>query len=97
MEENVYYGILYDIYGSLLTDKQKYYFESYYFDNLTLDEIGENDNISKNAVSKQLKRCKELLDMYEANLKIYKRNELIKKEFENDEEVLIRISKYDTI
>ena len=54
MEEREYIISLYDYYGKLLTLKQQRYFEDYYFENLTMDEISENDNISKNAVSKQL-------------------------------------------
>ena len=38
--------ILYDIYGALLTDKQRSYFEDYYFKNLTLSEISEKYNIN---------------------------------------------------
>ena len=42
MNERIKYINLYDYYGELLTDKQKEYFEDYYFDNLTLAEISEN-------------------------------------------------------
>ena len=31
MEEVIYLNELYDFYGSLLTDKQRDYFENYYF------------------------------------------------------------------
>ena len=34
--------VLYDLYQALLTDKQKEYFESYYFDNFSITEISEN-------------------------------------------------------
>ena len=34
MEERVYYISLYDYYGKLLTDKQRKYFEDYFFDDL---------------------------------------------------------------
>ena len=34
MDKNIYLINLYDIYGSLLTEKQQNYFEEYYFDNL---------------------------------------------------------------
>ena len=54
MEEREYIISLYDYYGDLLTEKQQQYFEEYYFENLTMDEISENDSVSKNAVSKQL-------------------------------------------
>ena len=35
MEDVVYFNELYDLYGDLLTDKQKEYFEEYYFNNLS--------------------------------------------------------------
>ena len=54
MEEYVYYNNLYDCYYKLLTDKQKKYFEDYYFSNLSLGEIAENYNVSRNAVYKQI-------------------------------------------
>ena len=78
MEERVYYISLYDYYNSLLTLKQKKYFEDYYYDNLTMEEIAENDNVSKNAVSKQIILIKEKLDYYESNLKLnYNKNKIV--------------------
>ena len=65
MEEREYLISLYDYYGKLLTDKQQEYFEDYYFENLTMDEISENDNVSKNAISKQLISIKDKLYYYE--------------------------------
>ena len=38
MDKNIYLINLYDIYSSLLTEKQQNYFEEYYFDNLSLKE-----------------------------------------------------------
>ena len=55
MEEFVYFNNLYDLYKELLTDRQRQYFVDYYQNNLTLSEIGENNNVSRNAVHKQLK------------------------------------------
>ena len=55
MEELVYYTMLYDIYGTLLTEKQRMYFEEYYFKNLSLSELASIYNISRNAIHKQLK------------------------------------------
>ena len=97
MEETLYYTRLFDIYYKLLTAKQADYFKDYYFENLTVDEIASNDNVSKAAVSKQINRTKELLLDYEDKLQILKREELIKKEFKNEKEVLSRIEKYDNI
>ena len=69
---------LYDIYSDLLTDKQKMYFEDYYFDNLSLQEISENYNISRNAVHNSLKDTEEKLIYYEEKLKIHYKNNKIK-------------------
>ena len=77
MDERIYLIDLYDIYGELLDDKKREYFESYYFDNLSLGEISENLGISRNAVHKQLKVVEEYLRFYEEKLKLYsKRKEL---------------------
>ena len=79
MNNQVLLNILYDYYGELLTDKQKNYFKDYYFDNLTLSEISENYNISRNAIHKSLKEIEEKLLYYEEKLKLYEKNIKIKK------------------
>lgn len=56
---------LYDIYKNLLTDKQKSYFEDYYFMDLSLSEIATNNNVSRNAVFDQIKRVEKALLEYE--------------------------------
>lgn len=82
MDDIVYLNNLYDYYGELLTDKQRNYFEDYYFQNLTLQEISENYKISRNAVHKQIKEVEIKLYFYEEKLKLYDRNEKLKKEIE---------------
>ena len=72
--DNFYLIDLYDIYGNLLTKKQQQYFEDYYFDNLSLQEISENYNVSRNAIYNSLRETKEKLVLYESNLKIHKKN-----------------------
>ncbi len=93
MEERVYIISLYDYYGKLLTDKQQKYFEDYYFDNLTMEEIAENDDISKNAVSKQLISIKEKLNYYELILKLSSNKENIEKILK-DTDYLDKIKEY---
>lgn len=93
MEERVYIISLYDYYGKLLTDKQQKYFEDYYFDNLTMEEIAENDNISKNAVSKQLIGIKEKLNYYEDILKLNYNREKIE-EILSSTEYINKIEEY---
>lgn len=71
--------LLFDYYGDLLSESQKNYFESYYFDNLSLSEIGENYNVSRNAVSKDLKLATEKLNNFEDKLKIISRDDKLRK------------------
>ena len=89
MKELVYYTMLYDIYGSLLTDKQKVYFEEYYFKNLSLSELATKYNISRNAIHKQVKETINKLENYESNLKLAIKNEMLENIIEtiSDEEI----------
>lgn len=77
MEDLVYYNDLYDLYKNLLTTKQQEYFEYYFFNNLSLSEIADNYDISRNAVSKQLNVIKDKLDDYEKKLELYKKKKQI--------------------
>ncbi len=77
MEKLIYLNNLYDLYGELLTEKQKKYFEEYYFNNLSYGEISEKYNISRNACFKQLKIIEEKLESFEEKLKLfYKKNKI---------------------
>lgn len=75
---------LYDLYGNLLTDKQKTYFEEYYFNNLSLSEIASLYEVSRNAISKSLKEVTIKLNDYEDKLKIYKKLNKITKLVSDD-------------
>ena len=79
MDNQLLLTILYDYYGELLTDKQKEYFKDYYFENLSLSEMSENYNISRNAIHKNLKETVDKLLYYEDKLKLYEKNKKIKK------------------
>lgn len=79
MDNRIYFINLYDYYSELLTDKQQNYFEGYYFDNLSLQEISENIGVSRNAVSKQLKDATNKLEYFEEKLKLYNKSLKIKK------------------
>lgn len=77
MEQRDYLIILYDYYGELLNDKQRSYFEEYYFNNLSLGEISENNNISRNAIHKNIKATEEKLYFYEEKLGLYQKKKLL--------------------
>ena len=64
MEKREYLIILYDFYSELLSDKQKEHFEDYYFNNLSLGEISENENVSRNAIHKSIKSIENKLYAY---------------------------------
>jgi len=87
---NIYYSSLFDYYGDLFTDKQKEYFIDYYFNNLTFQEIADNNNVSKNAIHKNIKDITKKLEYYEEKLNLYnnkkKIEELIKDIDENIKE-----------
>lgn len=65
--------ILYDYYKELLTTKQQQYFEGYYFENESLQELSENYEVSRNAVHKQVKDAEDKLVEYEKKLGLYQK------------------------
>ncbi len=77
MSEKVYLTILFDYYEELLTNKDRDCFKAYYFDNLSLGEIAENLNISRNAIHKRLKRINDKLLLYESKLHLYNKEQKI--------------------
>ncbi len=73
MDKKIYLNNLYDYYSDLFTDKQKNYFEDYYFNDLSLSEIAENNNVSRNAVHSQIKIMESKLEYYEKILGLYEK------------------------
>ena len=68
MDEVVYFNELYDLYGELLTDKQREYFEEYYFNNMSYGEMAEDFDVSRNAAFKQVHIVTDKLIEYEEKL-----------------------------
>ena len=64
-----HYNRLYDLYGELLTDKQRRIFEMYFADDLSLAEIAFDQNVSRQAVKYCLDNCIKTLNRYENTLK----------------------------
>jgi uncharacterized protein len=61
---------LYDLYGTLLTNRQRELVEMYYFDDWSLAEIAEHLEISRQAVHDNLRRAEEQLESYEQALRL---------------------------
>ena len=74
MEDFVYYNELYDLYGELLTEKQRSYFEDYYFHNLSFSEMAGNYGVSRNAIFKQIHIVVDKLKEYEEKLNLYEKS-----------------------
>lgn len=77
MDNRDYIIMLYDFYGDLFNDKQREYFEDYYFNNLSLAEIGSNYSISRNAVNKVVHGVVDKLNFYEEKLGLYRKSKII--------------------
>ena len=73
MDDILRLTLLFDFYGELLTEKQKYIFEMYRLNDLSLADIAEDLNISRQAVRVQLKRTEKSLNAYEAKLNLLER------------------------
>src|SRR5699024_125454 len=74
LEKTTRINNLYDYYVSLLTEKQKNYLSLYYHEDYSLSEIFEQSNVSRQAVYDNIKRTENLLEHYEANLKLTEKN-----------------------
>lgn len=90
MEDFVYYGELYDLYQELLTTKQKNYFEDYYFQNLSLGEMAENYDVSRNAIFKQIHIVTEKLEEYEEKLQLFKKKKKLEEISQSIDDLSIR-------
>lgn len=69
-EKVVEIGLLFDFYGKLLSDKQQDAIEMYYIDDLSLSEIAEELDISRQGVHDALKRAEGRLYAFEEKLKL---------------------------
>ena len=73
MDKKVEISILCQIYGKLLTEKQYELIDDYYNNDLSLSEIAENNNITRQAVRDIIKKGESKLFEYEEKLLIMKK------------------------
>lgn len=66
-------SLLFDLYGSLLTEKKRIVMELYHEENMSLAEIAEEFGISRAAVHDSLKSAEKQLSKYEDKLGMVKR------------------------
>lgn len=82
LEKNINLVKLYDLYGNLLTDKQKQVFELYAIKDLSLKEVGEILKITRQAVKFALDSIEKALNNYEEVLGIKQKFDKLKLELE---------------
>lgn len=68
IEKTIINNRLFDLYDTLLTEKQKEVFQYYYHDDLSYQEIADILGISRAAVFDNLSRTLNLLEDYELKL-----------------------------
>ncbi|MBP3707369.1 MAG: putative DNA-binding protein [Clostridia bacterium] len=68
MEEKIKMSILCGIYGNLLTEKQYQILDDYYNNDLSLSEIAENNEVTRQAVKDMINKGKNKLLEYEEKL-----------------------------
>ena len=90
MDKYVEISILLQIYGKLLTKKQLNVLDNYYNDNLSLSEIAENNNISRQGVRDLLKKGEDKLFEYEEKLEFMKK---MKKNEQTIKTILAQLNK----
>ena len=96
MENNVKISMLNQIYGKLLTQKQYEIIDDYYNNDLSLSEIAENNNITRQAVRDILKKGEKKLFEYEEKLMFMKRMLNQEKRIEKVLAELTKIQKNDS-
>lgn len=68
VEEIVEQTLLYDFYSELLTASQRKIYEEVFFDDLSLSEVANEENITRQGVYDMIKRTQKALINYEKKL-----------------------------
>ena len=74
LEKNLQIALLLDYYGGLLTPKQRDLVDLYYNEDLSLGEIAEQENITRQAVRDSIKRGEQALTEFENTLRFADRS-----------------------
>ena len=78
MEKIVKVAQLFDIYGALLNEKQRDVINCYYNEDLSLQEIADNTDRSKQAISDMMARSVDKLFEFEDELSLLEKKEGLK-------------------
>lgn len=81
LEKTIYLSSLFDLYGSLLTERKQEIFKCYYFEDISLNEIAQIYDITKQAV-------KDCLDSVEKSLLNYEKKLHIEEKLKKEQKIL---------
>ena len=89
-EKKLELSMLCDVYGELLSERQKDAVEMYCNEDYSLSEIAEHMGISRQGVRDQIKHAQTQLDLYESKLGLFEKTKLIS-------EKLVELSEKDAV
>lgn len=77
LDKNVQFSLLLEVYGELLTEKQRKIFNLYYDEDFSLAEIAEDVAITRQAVLDTIRKSERNLRLFEEKLKVIDKRERV--------------------
>ncbi len=96
LENRNYIILLIDAYGNLLTDKQRYILELYFFEDLSLVEIAKINNSSRQSILYSINNSVNQLEAFEKKVKVLEKDEELKVKKGVLVEILMKHLDYDS-
>ena len=97
IEKTDYINSLLDIYAELLTPYQQEIMDLYYQEDLSLKEIADEKEISRNAVFTLINRVEKILINYEECLHLLAKRKRIQDELDNEQDIVRLKEKIESI
>ena len=89
MEKIVEQGLLYDFYGDLLTEHQRAVYEDAVYNDMSLSELADAYEVSRQGIHDLLKRCDKILLGYEDKLHLVEKFLCIRKQVQKIKELAV--------
>lgn len=77
-EKNLEVAVMLDFYSELLTEKQRDVIDLYYNEDLSLAEIAEHENITRQGVRDSIKRGEQVLFEMESALRLAEKSRILR-------------------
>lgn len=97
MEKLIERGLLFDFYGELLTPHQQKIYSEAVFNDLSLQELSDEEGISRQGIHDLIKRCDKQLIMYENKLGLISRFNSIKTSVDSVKQIVAGNSGIDEL